>query len=78
MENGARKRREEEKKNGGKRLVLSTPGRHDGNGVAVRIVRKQRGSRAGGKEMVLAGMEVAMSRIATKNSVWASHLATCK
>lgn len=78
MENGARKRREEEKKNGGKKLVLSTPERHGGNRVAVWIVRKQRGGRAGGKELVLAGMEVAMSRIATKNSVSTSHLVTCK
>ena len=78
MENGARKRREEEKRNRGKKLVLCTPGRHDGNSVAVRVARKQRSGREEGKEVVLAGMEVAMSRIATKNSVWASHLATCK
>jgi hypothetical protein len=64
MENGAKKRREEEKKNGGKKLVLSTPGSHDGNSVAVQVVRKQHGggrAGAGGKELVLAGMEVATS-----------------
>jgi len=67
MENGARKRREEEKKNGGKTLVLSTTGSHGGNSVAVWVVRKQHAGRAGGKELVLAEMEVAMSRMATEN-----------
>ena len=62
MENGARKRREEEKKNGGKKLVLFTPGSHDGNSVAVQVVRKQHGGgRAGRKELVLVGLEVATS-----------------
>ena len=79
MENGARKRREEEKKKGGKKLVLSTPGRHDGNSVAVRIARKQRSGREKGKELVLVGMEVAMSRVATKNNVSICHqVITCK
>ena len=33
------------------------------------VARKQRGGRAGGKEFVLVGMEVATSRIATKQHV---------
>ena len=61
MENGAKKRREEEKKNRVKKLVLSTPGSHDGNSVAVQVVRKQHGGGAGEKGLTLAGMEVAMS-----------------
>ena len=70
--------RRREEKNGGKKLVLSTFGRHGGNSVAVRVVRKQRGGHAGGKESVLVGMEVATSRIAVKNSVSTSHLVTCE
>ena len=69
MENGAKKRREEEKKSGGKKLILSTPGSHGGNSIAVQVVRKQHGGDcAGGKELVLAGTEVATSMMAPENS----------
>ena len=69
MENGARKRREEEKRIGGEKLVLSTLVSHGGNSVAVRVVRKQHAVRAGGKESVLAGKEVATSRMAPEHGV---------
>jgi hypothetical protein len=78
MENGARKRREEEKRNRGKKLVLCTPGRHDGNSVVVRIPRKQRSGGEEWKELVMVGMEVAVSRVATKTSVSTCHRITCK
>lgn len=67
--------REEEQ---GKKLVLCTPGRHDGNSVVVRIPRKQRSGGEEWKELVMVGMEVAVSRVATKTSVSTCHRITCK